>query len=76
MSEFRCCALVPTYDNPMTIEAVVDRIRPHPADIIVVDDGSAEPGRAAFARLEREGRALGDRLVAEGTGDVPERIGA
>lgn len=57
MTAMRCCAVVPTYDNPETIGSVVDRIRAHLPDVIVVDDGSAEAGRAACARLARDPRA-------------------
>ena len=49
---FHPCALVPTYDNPGTVGAVVERIREWIPDVIVVDDGSAEPGRRAAAALE------------------------
>ena len=57
MTEFRICGLVPTYDNPMTIRSVVERVRAHLADVIVVDDGSADPGRIAVEALGREGLA-------------------
>lgn len=56
-SGVRACALVPTYDNPETIGAVVDRIRTHLPQVFVVDDGSADPGRRACEALAREGRA-------------------
>jgi len=54
MTAFRCCAIVPTYDNPVTIRPVVERIRRHLPDVFVVDDGSAPPGREACEELERE----------------------
>lgn len=57
MSGVRLCAVVPTYDNPETVGAVVDRIRGHLPSVFVVDDGSDEAGRAACAALERAGRA-------------------
>lgn len=57
MSDVRICALVPTYDNPETVGAVVERIRAWLPHVIVVDDGSDEAGRAACERLAREGRA-------------------
>jgi glycosyltransferase involved in cell wall biosynthesis len=57
MTDFRPCALVPTYDNPRTIRAVVERIRVHLPDVVVVDDGSAAEGRAAVAALGAEGLA-------------------
>ncbi len=50
----RFCALIPTYDNPRTVRAVVERVRAHVADVVVVDDGSAEAGREAVRALERD----------------------
>lgn len=52
---FRIAALIPTYDNPATIRAVVDAVKQHLPDVLVVDDGSAEPGRSACEALAREG---------------------
>jgi glycosyltransferase involved in cell wall biosynthesis len=58
----RFCALVPTYDNPLTIQPVVDRIREYVSDVVVVDDGSTEPGRRAVEALGVSGRAHVHRL--------------
>lgn len=57
MAEFRVCALIPTFDNPATVRGVVERVREHLADVVVVDDGSADEGREAVAALGREGLA-------------------
>lgn len=54
---FRCCAVVPTYDNPMTIRSVVERIRRVLPDVVVVDDGSHEAGRRACEALAHDGLA-------------------
>jgi glycosyltransferase involved in cell wall biosynthesis len=62
MTEPRFCALVPTYDNPRTVGAVVNRIREHLADVVVVDDGSGEAGRKAAEVLAATGRAHVHRL--------------
>ena len=59
---FRCCAVVPSYDNPETIRGVVERIRSCLPDVFVVDDGSARAGREACAELERDGLAKVFRL--------------
>jgi glycosyltransferase involved in cell wall biosynthesis len=53
---FSPCALIPTYDNPDTVRDVVERVRRH-LPVIVVDDGSAGPGRAAVEQLGRDGLA-------------------
>ncbi len=57
MTSPRFCAVVPTYDNPLTIRAVVERIRARVPDVIVVDDASGPAGREAVAALERDGLA-------------------
>lgn len=55
---FRPCVVIPTYNNPATVERVVQGCRIHLADIIVVDDGSAQAGREAVARLDSAGLAI------------------
>lgn len=57
MSGFRPCGLVPTYDNPATVRAVVERLRRHVPDVLVVDDGSGPAGREACEQLQRDGLA-------------------
>jgi glycosyltransferase involved in cell wall biosynthesis len=52
----RLCAIIPTYNNPQTLEEVVARVREHIDDVVVVDDGSAEPARALVQRLADAGR--------------------
>jgi glycosyltransferase involved in cell wall biosynthesis len=54
---FRPVLLVPTYDNPKTVRAVVERARAHLADVLVVDDGSGPAGRAACEALAAAGLA-------------------
>lgn len=54
---FRPCVVIPTYDNPLTIRAVVDGVRRHVADIVVIDDGSGAKGEAAVASLAADGLA-------------------
>jgi polyprenyl-phospho-N-acetylgalactosaminyl synthase len=54
MSDFRVCAIVPTYDNPQTVERVVKEVRGHLAVVIVVDDGSHAPAKAVLDRLADE----------------------
>ncbi len=49
--DFRPCAVVPTYDNPRTVEGVVAGLREHLDVVVVVDDGSGPEGRAAAQRL-------------------------
>jgi polyprenyl-phospho-N-acetylgalactosaminyl synthase len=57
MSGMRACAIIPTYDNPRTIAQVVASVREHLNDVIVVDDGSAEPTRRALEQLAARGEA-------------------
>ncbi len=52
----RLCAIIPTYNNPQTLEEVVTRVREHIADVVVIDDGSAEPARNVVQQLADAGR--------------------
>jgi glycosyltransferase involved in cell wall biosynthesis len=52
----RLCAIIPTYNNPQTLEEVVARVREHIADVVVVDDGSADPARRVVQKLADAGR--------------------
>lgn len=54
---FRPCVIVPTYNNPLTVHAVVSRVRQHCADVIVIDDGSDQPGRLACQAVAKQGLA-------------------
>lgn len=51
----RICAVVPTYDNPLTVHQVVQELRKWSLDVILVDDGSGPEGQAACAALAAEG---------------------
>lgn len=55
-SDMRLCAIIPTYNNPRTLGEVVARVREHIADVVVVDDGSAEPARRVAEQLAAERR--------------------
>ncbi len=67
MSEpFRPCVLIPTYDNPQTVRAVVTGARRHLPDVIVVDDGSGDAGRRAVDEIANEGLAVVTRREHNG----------
>lgn len=53
----KICAVIPTYDNPDTLERVVRAVREHLPDVVVVDDGSGPAARAVAERLAAEGLA-------------------
>ncbi|MBL9100112.1 MAG: glycosyltransferase family 2 protein [Myxococcales bacterium] len=53
---FTPCALIPTYNNPRTLRAVVEQVRAH-LPVVVVDDGSAAEGRREAERLAADGLA-------------------
>jgi glycosyltransferase involved in cell wall biosynthesis len=53
----RTCAVIPTFNNPLTIAAVVADVRRHLDDVLVVDDGSHEEGRRALDDLAGRGAA-------------------
>lgn len=62
-ASFRPCALVPTYENPLTVRAVVEGLRAHGLEVVLVDDGSGPAGRSVCEALAREGRAHLERLA-------------
>ncbi|MCB9897781.1 MAG: glycosyltransferase family 2 protein [Planctomycetes bacterium] len=55
MSAFAVCAVIPTYDNPLTVGAAVRAVAEHVPDVFVVDDGSAAAGRSACDALAAAG---------------------
>ena len=52
----RTCALIPTFDNPLTIAGVVSEVRRHLDDVLVVDDGSHEEARRVLDDIAAQGR--------------------
>ncbi|MFT7581541.1 MAG: glycosyltransferase involved in cell wall biosynthesis [Myxococcota bacterium] len=64
--DFRPVVVVPTYDNPMTVRAVIERIREHHPDVLVIDDGSGPDGRAACEGIAQDGLAHVHHRVANG----------
>lgn len=65
-SAFRPCVVIPSYNNPVTIRRVVLAVRAYVPDVIVVDDGSSEEGRAAIVGLGVEGIATVHHRAANG----------
>jgi glycosyltransferase involved in cell wall biosynthesis len=54
---FRPCAVIPTFDNPATVRSVVEGVRRHLENVLLVDDGSGEAGRRAAEEIGRAGLA-------------------
>ena len=54
---FRPCAVIPTYDNPLTITRVVDEVRRHVPDVVIVDDGSGAEGKRVLEGIAKTGTA-------------------
>lgn len=52
---YRCCAIIPTYDNPQTLRRVVEQVHRHLPHIVVVDDGSDAQARSVCQELARDG---------------------
>jgi glycosyltransferase involved in cell wall biosynthesis len=55
---FRPCAIVPSRNHYRAIGGIVDRLRAEGLPVFVVDDGSAEPARAALAGLHAPERRV------------------
>ena len=56
-ASFRVCAVIPTYDNALTVRDAVLAVRAHVPDVVLVDDGSGPEGRAVCEALAAEGLA-------------------
>ena len=54
MSAQKICALVPTFNNPLTIARVARELLARGLEVVIVDDGSEEPGRNAAAEVAAE----------------------
>lgn len=54
---FRPCVVIPTYDNPLTIGRVVRAAAGYVGEVVVVDDGSAEPAHRVIDELAAAGLA-------------------
>jgi polyprenyl-phospho-N-acetylgalactosaminyl synthase len=54
VTDISVTGIVPTYDNPRTLRAVVEQLREHVENVIVVDDGSGPDGRAVCDELVRD----------------------
>ncbi|HXU06607.1 MAG TPA: glycosyltransferase, partial [Polyangia bacterium] len=53
----RTCAVIPTFDNPLTIGGVVKDVRRHLDDVLIVDDGSHNEARRALDEIAGAGAA-------------------
>ncbi|MGJ8591509.1 MAG: DUF2062 domain-containing protein [Aquaticitalea sp.] len=42
LKTYRCCVVLPTYNNPKTLQRVIDGVLTYTSDIIVVNDGSTD----------------------------------
>ena len=69
MTTFSPCVLIPTFDNPRTIEQVVAAAQEYLHDVLVVDDGSGPEAQPALeAVAARPGVHLLRRPVNSGKG--------
>lgn len=55
---FRPCILIPTYNNPQTIRAVVEAVRAYVPDVVVVDDGGDTTARRVLEQLHEDELAI------------------
>jgi len=62
--------LVPTYNNPKTIKAVVKDLQDHEYEVVVIDDGSDENIEAMFEASEKENVHFVTHEVNSGKGSA------
>jgi len=68
-------AILPTYDNPLTVGATVEKVLAEGLPVILVDDGSADEGRAACAALAQDGQVFVVRRPLNGGKGIAVRDG-
>ncbi len=66
--EHRPVVVIPTYDNPVTIEGVTTAVRERGLDVVVVNDGSGPSARGVLRRLEQRGVPVLHRAANGGKG--------
>ena len=66
MTRFEPCVLIPTYDNPMTIDRVARAVHGHWPHVLIVDDGSGAEAAARIDALALEGIAKVHRRARNG----------
>lgn len=64
----RPIVVIPTYDNPATIEDVTAAVQERGLDVVVVNDGSGPAALEALRRLERRGVPVLHRATNGGKG--------
>ncbi|WP_411766917.1 DUF2062 domain-containing protein [Winogradskyella sp. A3E31] len=50
LKQYKCCVVIPTYNNPKTLAKVLDGVLKFTDDIIVVNDGSSDSTSEILAR--------------------------
>lgn len=55
---FRPCAVIPTFDNALTIGRVLAEVKRYLDAVILVDDGSGAAGQAVLEDIERTGQVV------------------
>jgi glycosyltransferase involved in cell wall biosynthesis len=53
----RTCAVIPTFNNPMTVGRVVTEVRRYLDDVLVVDDGGNQEARRVLDEIATQGAA-------------------
>ena len=53
----RTCAVIPTFNNPLTIGGVVTEVRRHLNDVLIVDDGGHDEARRTLDGIAGQGAA-------------------
>jgi len=66
MTQFQPCILIPTYDNPATIERVARAAYAHWPHVVVVDDGSGTEAAQRIDALVQDGVVKLERRVHNG----------
>jgi glycosyltransferase involved in cell wall biosynthesis len=50
--KYKCCVLIPTYNNSQTLRSVIDSVAEYTDDIIIVNDGSTDDTSTILAHIK------------------------
>jgi len=65
---FKCCAVVPSFNHSEMVSQLVERLRELNLPVLIIDDGSHEPGRAALAALNDPSNEVSVHRIAVNQG--------
>lgn len=67
MEEYKCCVIIPTYNNGKTLGKVLDGVLDYTTDILVVNDGSTDTTREILEQYQQITKIHKSKNAGKGT---------